>query len=421
MSQITWRNVNSDMTAYQGRALEGAGRNFDSMFDKLSGAMARTQAIDEKNWDNTKVNRTNDALNQIMGYGSPEAMAQAQQAGALQAMLQGGQIDQQAVRTAFDSRLPELQKRATQGFAYDNAVVDQRTAPLMEAARMQALNGDFEGAKATLIKGQAMGARNGSQVAEFSDGRQRLNTTRGYEDQKQVWAGSDQVIQERAAADALLSSAMQRQQMQNNMSNDNARTALDRERFGLDRARAEREGDPNSRGNLEKQFAERVKTGPLSQGFYGTAEGTAILNKELTALGFNSDQKTDLFANLSEYYKNGVAVAHKNGKPVRAPLPISTILEAAASVNEGNPLSPLIPGWSRRGDRTVNEIDKRFGVDSRGNIDAATSKGKDLDLIDEIGWYANAQAQRTKGLDRVGVDLEIKNPPPKGKGKKPTR
>lgn len=419
MSQITWRNVNSDMSAYQGRALEGAGRSLDSMFDKLTNAITRTQSIDDKNFETTKVNRTNDALNQIMGYANPEEFATAQRNGALQALMNSGQLDQQAVRTAMDTRLPQLQQRATQGIQYKNAMTDDRTAPLMDAARMAAINGDEAGAQALLGQFVTAGGRNGSQVAEFTDSRKQLGVTRKRDDTRFQHEVEDQVWDVKKARSSLLNDEVQRDVGRNSISTSNARLQLDRERLNAEKDRFQRESDPNSRANIEKQFAAFKENSAHSLGTYGTKEGNANLAKGLTELGITGNQRDDVMAVLAERFKNGVAVTHDDkGRPTaNLPLPVAAILEEAAKSGE-NPVSWITQGlWSRRGDDLGNKLYNRFGIGDNGLKNPSNFDKRDQDLVDEMVLINKINDARTKGLYREGQDLEIKNPAKGSRGK----
>lgn len=409
MAEITWRNINSDSSAFNGRALEGAQRSFDSMFDRLASVVNRSQAIEDKNWDTGKVNRTNERLNQLMSYANPEEFAAAQKSGAVQALLQGGQIDEQAIRTAMDARLPQLQQRATQGIQYKNAMIDDATAPLMEQARMLAVNGDHAGAKAALLQAQAAGARNVSQGAEYIDGRQYLGVTRERDATRFKWDGEDQVNQNAAAKDALLTSAVQRDMYRNNMANDNAQRRLAQAKFEYEKSK----GDGSSSAAIEKQYQAMRAASPLSMGTFNTKEGKENLIKGLKDLGMSDDARADILHNLNKYYKNGVPVTHDDkGNPVRLGLPVAVILEEAASTSE-NPISALIPGWSRKGDDLADRIATRFGVRSDGRK-GSNFTGRDQELIDQIREIDRLDYERTAGLRREDENKEIRNPSKKG-------
>lgn len=410
MAQITWRNVNSDMTAYQGRALEGASRSFDSMFDKLAGAVNRTQAIDDKNYETGKVNRTNDALNQVMGYQNPEEFAAAQKAGAMQALLgSGAMIDQQAVRSAIDSRLPILQQREVQGINHKNTLLDERTNGLLEGARMASINGDDIGYTSNMQAYMAEGGRKPSTIAEFADGRKQLGVTRERDTNRYKWEGEDQEAQMKAAKDALLTSGVQRDMYRNNMANDDASRKL-KERELDWKMKSEGSG-AGATAAMEKQFQEIKANSSYSMGTYGTKEGMTNLAKELTARGIQPGQRDDILFNLSKYYKNGVPITHtKDGQPdVRVPLPISTILEEVDRATDFG-----FFGVSRKGDDTVNKLDARFGIKSDGSVDT-TYGTRDQELANEMVKFNKLLHDRTKSINDPNTNKEIMNPPPKGK------
>lgn len=301
MGEITWRNINSDMTAYQGRGLEAASRSFDSMFDKLNGVVNRTQAIDDKNWDTTKVNRTNDALRQIMGYGSPEAMAEAQKAGALQSLLQGGQIDQQAVMGAFDARMPELQRRGKQTLDYNDSIAEHNTAPLMEAARMLAIQGKPQEAQAMLDQYVAKGGRHVSQGAEYADARKQLGVTRERDDKRFGFETEDHTWKGEKFKDDLLTSAASRayQAGQLDLSRQQLAVTRDNNKFMRDDRAEEKLYDRQAKvraelGGLYSESANSVQAGEKFDNLLkGVKDETVQNNMRLALSEMLKDPKAD--------------------------------------------------------------------------------------------------------------------------------
>jgi hypothetical protein len=417
MTQITWRNVNAPSLADASRPLDSAQRSFDSMFGKLADVIGRSQAVEDKNWETGKTNRTNDALNRINSFLTPEEFSEAQKTGAIQALLNQGQIDQQAVRAAADSRLGVLQQRAKTAIDYRNTMIDDQTSPIADRYRLAAINGDQAGMAAAMSEYAAKQGRNGAALAEFGDNRQYLGVTRDRDATRFQWDGQDQAMQMRTGEDNLLTNAVQRQQMQNAMRNANASRSLAEREFAF-RQKMSQAASNGGSAAMEKQFQAFKENSSHSMGVYGTKEGNANLMKGLSELGVNPDQRDDILTVLAERYKSGVPVTYDDkGKPQgRLPIPVSVILEEAARSSD-NPLASMVPGWSRKGDVMANNIDKRFGVQSNGSKDASVFDKRDQDLVDEMMFMNKINTERTQGLFNPNQSKEIVNPSKKSSSK----
>lgn len=128
---ITWRNVGSRGGAGSASSLlAGAQDSLNSGLDRLTGLIGQRQSTQANNWKVRRDNNTQDFLNQLNQFRTPEEFQAAREQGLLQdAMGQyGRQIDQGAARTALDERLGVLQQRntATQAYRDDQTSRDNR-------------------------------------------------------------------------------------------------------------------------------------------------------------------------------------------------------------------------------------------------------------------------------------------------------
>lgn len=134
---ITWRTVAGPSLTDASRPLDSAQRMITSGFGAFDDALKQQSAIDEQNFKIQKENNTNAFLNRLYQAQGADGMKALQDSGELQTMLSGfgAQVDQTAARTALDTRLGTLQKRDQEGWAYDNAALDQKEAPVIDQAK----------------------------------------------------------------------------------------------------------------------------------------------------------------------------------------------------------------------------------------------------------------------------------------------
>lgn len=139
---ITWRNVNSDSNSAANALLAQAGQTFGNALDSFGkvatglqkDAIGRQEELVKKN--------TNDFLNAISRYTSPEQLQQAQAEGVFRNMLTGygKDIDQAAVRNAAEERLGILQQQTLNGIKVGDAQYQQKAQPIIDAYKAAVLN-----------------------------------------------------------------------------------------------------------------------------------------------------------------------------------------------------------------------------------------------------------------------------------------
>lgn len=403
---ITWYNVNAPSLADASRPLDAAGNSLKDGFAALNQVLKQPEATAQANWDQTKTNNTNAALNQIMGYANPEAYAAAQKAGAIQSLLSsaGAQIDANAVRQAADQRMSVLQDRAAKDINYNNMVVDERTNPIREQALAAQLRGDTAAYKALTEQFQIAGGRNldkllqaGQDIGEhkivWDEGRKRFTM-----DQSKTEA---EIARTRSA---ISTDAAQRGLLNAQVGLVGAQANEIRGRTAIEAANAEmkaRELNAASQGSYtpgSDVWKTWMSTGPYDKGSYGEAGGQENLIKALKDQGLEPKQIEDITQQIGKYYSKGVPIAHDpiTGKPTQyAPLPISTILSAVGAASD---MVNWIPGATRKGDNTVNKLDEIFGVNPNHTKDSTTYGQRDANLIDKIGAYNAIISKNTAGM-----------------------
>ena len=135
MAPITWRNVDAPNIGDPTRTLALSQGSFNTAFEQLAKPLQQIEQTNQANWQNQKVNNTNEVLNFLSGFKSVEDAQAAINSGALDRMMggMGAQVDQAAVRQAQKAVIPDLQQRFTQGVAYDNAKASEAEKPIVGA------------------------------------------------------------------------------------------------------------------------------------------------------------------------------------------------------------------------------------------------------------------------------------------------
>lgn len=151
---ITWRNVDSPTIAGISQAFQAAQSGLNSGFDKIGAVLKEQQAIEDANWNQQKVNNTNDFMNMLAQYRTPEEYQAALDSGVLGNMLasKSAQIDQQAARQAMEARLGNLQERITKSQAYSDTQQKRTESPIRDSIGALIAQGKFDEAKAMLDK-----------------------------------------------------------------------------------------------------------------------------------------------------------------------------------------------------------------------------------------------------------------------------
>lgn len=183
---ITWRNVQGPSLADASRPLDAARLTINSGFDSISNLLKGTENIDAANWQQQKENNTQDFLNKIYAVQGAEGYKALQQSGELDRMIaaNGAQIDRAAARAAMDGRLATLQQRDQANWAYNNAALDEKEAPLVNQVKGMLAQGKTTEAIPLIA---TLSPRNGAAMYQSLDARQQLDIDRKRGDTRFSW------------------------------------------------------------------------------------------------------------------------------------------------------------------------------------------------------------------------------------------
>jgi hypothetical protein len=183
---ITWRNVQGPSLADASRPLEAARLTLNSGFDNFNNLIKGVENVDAANWQQQKENNTQDFLNKIYAVQGAEGYKALQQSGELDRMIaaNGAQIDRAAARAAMDGRLATLQQRDQAGWAYNNAALDEKEAPLVNQVKGLLAQGKTKEAIPLIA---TLSPRNGAAMYQSLDARQQLEIDRKRGDTRFSW------------------------------------------------------------------------------------------------------------------------------------------------------------------------------------------------------------------------------------------
>lgn len=131
---ITWRNVNGDTTWGAADILEVARRAFNDGFGNFQDIVNSRNEVNQQNWDTQKEVNTDQFLDRLAQFKTPEELAAAQQSGQLQALKAqfGGQIDRDAVRDAEAQQADVLMRRIATQNQYADDKTNRDARPLVD-------------------------------------------------------------------------------------------------------------------------------------------------------------------------------------------------------------------------------------------------------------------------------------------------
>lgn len=356
---IRWDTVRGPSLAEAAVPLQQAQRSFLSGFGDLGNVLAQREAMDQANYQNTRINNTNAFLDAVAKYRTPEELKAAQDSGALDALRASfnGQVDAGAIRGAVDARTAALQQQAQNRIAYEHMQTDERVAPLLDQFKRATLAGDSVAAAAAQRQYEQLGGRDLAGLASYADQRGQQMVERGR-------ATTNFDNSQTLFKDNLLTSEAQRRHMSNQDAAALARANFDKEQASFlreDRAalRAQQSVKVNQAA-LDNAYENLVKNSPLDKGTLNTAEGKEQFLKGLKDMGISKTQQEDILYNFSKHFSKGaiVGVDSKNNA-VLSDVPVSVALDAVAGSTE-NLLSAITPGWSRRGDDAANIVTNRM-------------------------------------------------------------
>lgn len=171
MAAITWRTLNGASPMEALPAYAAAGNSFANMFGGLKESLKQFQDTDAANWQQTKLNNTNDYMDQLRSLDTPEKLAEAQKSGLLDTLRQGygAQVDAQAVGAAQDARMGILQDRAVKAGVYQDTQAERAQRAVRDEFMTAVANKDF--AKAQQIKDGGEYLNEGKWAQEIATGK----------------------------------------------------------------------------------------------------------------------------------------------------------------------------------------------------------------------------------------------------------
>jgi hypothetical protein len=344
MPPITWRNVDAPDLRGASQILGQAQNSLNAALDAFGRPIQMLEATEAKNWQAQKEVNTDQFLQRLQQFKTPEDLAAAQQSGALQQLRDGfgAQIDMKAARDAEQALPGQLQQRfvANQNYLDTKADISERDATA--AARERFAVGDVKGGNAII---EAANVRAGTKANTMLEGRKI-----GREDQS-FDLQNKQINHSMNIADRTLAFHIQ---------DAAARRALEAQRIATESANRDKLLQVNSAAQLQAAKEDILKKGILGEGTLDTKEGKQNLMDQLSkSLGLPPNAVRDVQENIFKRFPDGKFKVEtkdaKGNKVVESyPVPISQILKAVGDNPEWIGDGAL---WSRRGDAAGNALE----------------------------------------------------------------
>lgn len=326
MAAITWRNIDAPDLRGSMQGMVLAQRGFQQGLDSLQGILDQQAKTEQANWEQQKRNNTDELKNLLFNAKTPEEATAIQSQIAERLTAMGAQVDANAVRTAADARVPELQRRALDGIDYNNKQTDAKDAPILNRLNALALQDPIQAAAelngaGLSDRGRLAFEQNLRKLTEENVNNERGNT-------RFKWEGDEQDRKERKFKDDLLTNASQR--------NSNAASAR---LSGMQARRIEEEilngGTPaelKAARAKEAEGAAQIRKEMMAQGGWGGGkadglEGDKSINASQIMKDLGPENRQEILQAMGNYIKNGVPVTY-NGKTQTIPLSADLIVAA---------------------------------------------------------------------------------------------
>jgi len=368
--------------------------------------LADAQAFDKELWKRQDQQATQDVLGKIYQAQTVDQMNALNQSGVLDqaTAANGAVIDRAAVNAIRDGRPELLQTRAKQAGEFTDWTTTREQRPIVNGIMTDIYSGKTDQAQAALAANPNL--MNAPEIQKALTDYKRKLVTQGYEDTRFTW---DDQAQKWKAADAAQKEVMRPfEPLKAQSELDTAAQQREASKAQADLARAQANkidadakaaANANTPGSLiDSRYKELVANGPWDKGTLDTAEGKNAFLDGLKKMGLPSAAVDDVVAQVYKYYGKGAVVGFdEKGQPIRAPLGVSTALQAVGEAGSNTMVDSLF-GWSRRGDQTANALDKMFGVYSTGEKNPGWQATKDNELIQKMQATLALRNQREKVL-----------------------
>lgn len=400
---ITWQNVSDGGAAGNAaRPLYYANESINRGFQSLSDVIGSVESNDRKNWIQQKSNNTQEFLDALAKYKTPEELAAAQADGSLDTLRQsyGAQVNRDEVRDAQQNRLNYLRDAILKQQSYDRTQNELAYQPLVDAYKAAKLKGTPEGeAEAAQILTNFPGMPNKADTMMFGRNIDRQDTKDAQDDALFKMRQELFPIQKAQAEDALLDGPSQRAaraiQSQTSLMQANTSRIQAENQAAAQAASKAAAAAKAAREQKDDAFEQLRKDSGMSSGTLDTEEGKKAFVEGLKSRNVSQKQADDILYNLNKYYSNGGITIGKDaqGNPITMPIPVSDALKAVEQATD----NPLAIGFSRRGDDFVNILQNRFG-DKSAVLGMDNTANQDKSRIAEIKAVLAASRARLQPL-----------------------
>ena len=146
---ITWQNIPLPSSAGIAQGAYYAQRGINEGFDSLTNALSKFESGEQAIFKRQDADATDAMKAKILGARTVEEFDALRASGALAqtTAANGGRVDMGAINSLVDGRSGVLQKRAVDEIGFNNAMLDEREAPIDRQIQARAANGDFAGAR----------------------------------------------------------------------------------------------------------------------------------------------------------------------------------------------------------------------------------------------------------------------------------
>lgn len=362
MAAITWQNISGPSVAQAAVPLGDAQKTLSGMFTGFEDILTKRAAMENANWDQTKVNNTNAFLNATQEAKTPEEFA------AREAMLReqlkgyGAQVDPMAARAALDGRMATLQQRglATQQYTDQQAEVAGRSGV---AGYDSAISAIKTSADAQSLR-ESLGAATGAGAIDPRASAVLMNKLRAAEDSRLVADRATTTFANQQAAEAqqVLLRPKAILEAEDKLLDGPSRRALQEAQTANFKAEADVKAREALYGSKEEKqaqkdyFKAKHAASLMVNGAWDSTKGRKVIEDSLKAAGRSPGNVESLFDKVQTKYPNGIPtpVLDADGKPTGkfdySPIPAELVLRAAGMTNTG-----FLSSWASSFGGSVND------------------------------------------------------------------
>lgn len=350
VAPITWRNVDAPDLRGVGALMGLAQSGIQSGFDKLGEVVKSYEDTDKANWEQQKINNTNELKNLLYSAKTPEEAQAIQNQIAERLSALGAQVDAESVRTAADNRVPELQKRWTANRDYTTAVRTEKEKPQRDALIARIMNKDYVGATADL---GSLDLQDEAALYKAIQDSQRVDKQDKYADDEHTWKG-------RKLEDDLLTNAAQRASARASAAASTANVDLIKANTERVKHEIDKDKGDGTKFDLEKALKARdaAREGtPLSGGYLNTQEGQKNLWSAFSNMKhIEPETRTEIMDAVGKAFPGGEFVTKdKEGNPVKGSVPVSMLVNLIESTQGDGWVHQKLGGYSA-GEKVVNSL-----------------------------------------------------------------